>query len=238
VNDGAAARNQYNAMGDAYESVNDGPWNSLYERPATIALLGDVHGKRVLDVGCGPGAMIEWFVANGASVSACDVSEEMVRIAQTRSAGQAHVFVADLTAPLSTLGDGSFDAVNASLVLHYLEHWEPILLEFRRVLAPGGAVVFSTHHPAMDWEASPDNYFAKIRVTNTMKANGREYPVTAWRRPLTSMTEAIAAAGFVIERLVEPEPMAELASVDPRADNLIRTRPRFLFFRLRHSGRP
>ena len=87
--------------------------------------------------------------------------------------------------------------------------------------------------PAMDWEASPNDYFAKIQVTNTMKANGREYPVTPWRRPLTSMTEAIAAVGFVIERLVEPEPMAALAVVDPRADSLIRTRPRSLFFRLR-----
>jgi ubiquinone/menaquinone biosynthesis C-methylase UbiE len=48
--------------------------NSYYERPATIELLGNVHGKRVLEVGCGTGPLTEWLVAHGAAVVACDVS--------------------------------------------------------------------------------------------------------------------------------------------------------------------
>ena len=95
-------------------------------------------------------------------------------------------------------------------------------------------MVFSTHHPTMDWpEHSPEDYFAIRQITETWETESGEFDVTFWRRPLTAMTEAIAAAGFVIERLTEPEPAARLAELDPRADRLIRTQPRFLFFRLR-----
>lgn len=56
--------------------------------------------------------------------------------------------------------------------------------------------------------------------------------MTFWRRPLAAMTTAFAAAGFVIERLVEPEPLPDVRDRDPDADQLLRTEPGFLFFRL------
>ena len=56
--------------------------NSYYERPATIALLGEVSGRRVLEVGCGTGPVTEWLVEHGATVVACDVSEGWTRIAR------------------------------------------------------------------------------------------------------------------------------------------------------------
>lgn len=46
------------------------------------------------------------------------------------------------------------------------------------------------------------------------------------------MTAAIAASGFVIDLLVEPEPAPQLRDRDPGADARLRTRPAFLFFRL------
>jgi energy-converting hydrogenase Eha subunit G len=47
------------------------------------------------------------------------------------------------------------------------------------------------------------------------------------------MAESIASAGFVIERLVEPEPLSELEEWDPISYEKLRTTPSFLFFRLR-----
>ena len=44
--------------------------NRYYERPATMALLGDISGKRVLEVGCGTGPLTEWLVDRGAAVVA------------------------------------------------------------------------------------------------------------------------------------------------------------------------
>jgi ubiquinone/menaquinone biosynthesis C-methylase UbiE len=205
-------------MGTAYGIANDeDSFNAYYERPGTISLLGDVTGLRVLDAGCGPGALSKWLVDNGATVTAMDVSPEMVRLARQRMGDRARILTADLAEPLTFLADASADLVVASLVLHYVADWAAPLAEFRRVLTPGGAVVFSTHHPAMDWQLhSRDDYF----------------DVTFWRRPLTAITAAISGAGFVIDRLVEPEPSPELRQRDPQSYDKIRSRPTFLFFRL------
>jgi ubiquinone/menaquinone biosynthesis C-methylase UbiE len=89
--------------------------------------------------------------------------------------------------------------------------WHAVLGEFRRVLKPDGAVVFSTHHPAMDWQLhTPEDYFAVEQVTETWTKGSAQFQVSFWRRPLTAMAEAIASAGFVIERLAESAPLASM----------------------------
>jgi ubiquinone/menaquinone biosynthesis C-methylase UbiE len=234
MREGQRAASQYDAMGAAYQAANDeGPFNAYYERPATIALIGDVAGQRVLEAGCGPGSLTAWLADNGASVTAMDVSPEMVRLAAGRLGGRARILTADLTQPLDFAADASADLVVASLVLHYLADWTGPLAEFYRVLEPDGVVVFSTHHPAMDWQLhSRDDYFRILQVTETWDKGGQPYEVTFWRRPLTAMTAAISSAGFVIDKLVEPAPLPSLQRHDPGAYDKIRTGPRFLFFRL------
>jgi ubiquinone/menaquinone biosynthesis C-methylase UbiE len=233
VRDGDIAARQYDAMSAAYRVNNEErAFNAYYERPATIALLGDVTGLRVLEAGCGPGVLTEWLAGHGAAVTAVDVSPEMVRLAQDRVGARALVRNADLAEPLD-VADASVDLIVASLVLHYLADWDGPLAEFHRVLTPGGAVVFSTHHPAMDWQLhSPADYFATKQVTESWQLGAAAFEVTFWRRPLTAITEAISRAGFVIDRMVEPEPRPELRQVDPDAYHRLRTRPAFLFFRL------
>jgi ubiquinone/menaquinone biosynthesis C-methylase UbiE len=235
VTDGERAARQYDAMAEDYATDNDtGSYNAFYERPAMISLLGDVTGLRVLEIGCGAGPLTSWLVDNGATVSAMDVSPEMLRLARHRVGDRATFVVADLEHPLSFASDGDFDLVVASLVLHYVKDWEAVLGEFARALRAGGEVVFSTHHPTMDWRIhSFDDYFAVAQVTETWAKGSGEYEVTFWRRPLTAMTEAISAAGFGIVRLVEPQPLPELQSRDPAAYGVLSTEPRFLFFRLR-----
>jgi SAM-dependent methyltransferase len=239
--DGNLAASQYDALGTAYQAANnDGPFNAYYERPATIALIGNVTGLRVLEAGCGPGALTTWLADSGASVTAMDVSPEMVRLATDRLGDRARILKADLAQPLDFAADASADLVVASLVMHYLADWTRPLAEFYRVLEPDGAVVFSTHHPTMDWQQhSRDDYFKVLHVTETWHKDGQSYDVTFWRRPLTAITAAISNAGFVIDRLVEPAPLPSLQQHDPEAYDKIRTRPRFLFFRLvKRSGGP
>ncbi|MFA5884036.1 MAG: class I SAM-dependent methyltransferase [Acidimicrobiia bacterium] len=54
-----------------------------------VSLLGDVAGCRVLEIGCGAGPLTAWLVDHGATVTAMDVSPEMLRLAQQRVGGSA-----------------------------------------------------------------------------------------------------------------------------------------------------
>lgn len=224
----------YDSMGRRYAAESStSTWNVCYERPATRILMGEVSGKRVLDAGCGPGILTETLVGAGAVVTGFDVSGEMTRLARERLGERAQILQADLHDPLAFVGSGSVDILVASLVLHYLEDWTLVMREFRRVLAPNGKIIFSTHHPAWDWQIhSRDNYFAVKRITETWMVDNAPFEVNYWRRPLTAMVQPIIAAGLVIDSLVEPDPTGEMATIDHARNHLLRTAPRFLFFRL------
>lgn len=226
---------QYDAMAADYAASNDGhAYNAYYERPAMIAMLGDVAGKRVLEAGCGSGMLASWLAGHGATVPGFDGSLEMAALARERLGAGAAIHVADLARPLTFAAARSFDLVTACLVLHYVRDWAAVFREFRRVLAPGGRVVFSTHHPFMDWQLDgPADYFAARQITETWRKGNGQYEVTFWRRPLSVMFEEIQVGGFTVDDLAEPAPRPELESISPSDYRTLTTRPRFLFFRLR-----
>src|SRR5688572_10874590 len=124
----------YEELADSYAAAIDTkPHNAFYERPATLALLPDVEGKRILDAGCGPGVYSEWLLSRGAEVVAVDASPRMVALAKDRTSGRAHLRVADLNAPLDFLESASFDVVLSPLVLEYVHDWRATFGEFHRV---------------------------------------------------------------------------------------------------------
>jgi SAM-dependent methyltransferase len=242
MTDGQRTAAQYDAMARPYAEQNTAnAANAMYERPATMTLLSelDLSGKQVLEAGCGAGVLTQWLLERGAEVTALDASAEMLALARARVGGGDHVTIRqhDLHEPLGFVSEAAFDVVVASLVLHYLRDWEPLLTEFRRVLVPGGRVVFSTHHPSWDWRNhTPDDYFAKLQVSETWIRAGQPFEVTFWRRPLRDMTAAIRASGLAIEQMTEPDPLPELADCDPEAYRELTTNPFFLFFVLRAPG--
>ena len=200
---------QYDEMAADHAASNaEDAYNAYYERPAMIAMLSDVAGRRVLNAGCGSGALAAWLAENGATVTAFDGSGEMAALARRRLGEDADIHVADLARPLTFAPNQTFDLVAASLVLHYVRDWVAVFREFRRVLAPGGAVVFSTHHPFMDWQLDGvADYFGTRQITETWRKGNGEYEVTFWRRPLSVMFEDIRAGGFTVDELAEPAPL-------------------------------
>src|SRR6202044_923655 len=140
---GQAAANDYDSFAEAYSAENEASlFNAYYERPATLALAGDVAGRRVLDAGCGSGPLFAALRDRGAIVTGFDSSTGMLEQARQRLGDDADLQVAALGSPLP-FPDGAFDDVIAALVLHYLEDWEPALAELRRVLKPGGRLIAS-----------------------------------------------------------------------------------------------
>jgi magnesium-protoporphyrin O-methyltransferase len=90
---------------------------------ATIDLLGDVSGQRILDAGCGPGAYAVYLWRHGARVTGIDVSERMIEAARANAeAAGWHDAEADLrVGDVSELAAGEpYDAVIAIGVFDYL----------------------------------------------------------------------------------------------------------------------
>ncbi|MBN3566572.1 class I SAM-dependent methyltransferase [Burkholderia cenocepacia] len=213
--------------------------NALYERPASIALLGDVAGLTVLDAGCGPGICSAHLAGHGATVHAFDVTPEMVALARTRCAGlPVDVREGDLEAPLAWLPDASVDKVLCSLALDYVRDLAPTLREFRRVARPGGTLVFSMAHPMRDWmderTRGDGTYFDTSRFGFHWSGFGEPKPyVEAWRRPLADILNAVADGGWRLERFVEPQPLPEMKAVSERLHAELSLAPAFLCIRAR-----
>ena len=201
--------------------------NAAYERPAIRALLGDVRGLDVLDAGCAAGEHAAWLVEAGATVVALDASAAMIALTRARLGSRAKAVRADLAEPLPFAAD-SFDVVLSSLTLHYLEKWQPTLREFARVLRARGRLVISTHHPYLTLDAVA-SYHDVALVEETWSGFGDEaVPVRFYHRPFARMVDDLAATGFRLTALREPQPSAQADARDPALARQLRTRPQFV----------
>ena len=228
------ALDAYEALAEAYAAVVDTkPHNAYYERPATLSLLPEVGGKRVLDAGCGPGVYSEWLIKHGAEVLALDASPGMVELARRRLGGAADVRQADLGGPLAFLDDSSFDVVLSPLVLDYIEDWRAPFAEFYRVLRPAGHFVFSVTHPFFDhlYYKSNDYFETELVGCEWKGFKPLRVHVPSFRRSLGAALGPLAEAGFRIEKVLEPRPTEEFKEADPKDYEELSRLPCFLCIR-------
>jgi SAM-dependent methyltransferase len=225
--------NDYDSFAEAYTASNETNLiNAYYERPAMLALAGNVAGRRILDAGCGSGPLFAALRDRGAIVTGIDKSAGMLKLARRRLGDDADLRGADLGGPLP-FPDGSFDDVTASLVLHYLEDWGPALGELRRVLKPGGRLIASVDHPFVTnmlhrEEGRDPDYFATYRYAEEWTVGGQSALMSFWARPLHAMIDAFIAAGFRI--LVVSEPAAAPDTPRELLPDEFGDNPRFLCF--------
>jgi SAM-dependent methyltransferase len=210
--DAVGDRPQYVAFADEFrEHADRGLYNAHYDRPACLSLLGDVRGCVVLDAACGPGLYADELNRRGAHVIGFDQSPRMVELSR-RSVPAGEFRVHDLSRPLDWLADGSVDRVLFALALEYVDDRVSALRELRRVLRRDGALVMSRQHPTGEWMRHGGNYFQTRVIEETWS---RGWQVRYWLTPLEQTCEELREAGFLIERLLEPRPTAEAASLDP-----------------------
>ena len=107
--------------------------------PRFADLAGIHDGQRVLDVGCGPGALTAELVnrVGAASVSAVEPSDSFAAAVRERLPG---VEVRQSAAEQLPFPDGTFDAALAQLVIHVMADPVQGLREMHRVTRPGGTV--------------------------------------------------------------------------------------------------
>jgi SAM-dependent methyltransferase len=135
-------------------------------RPA-LARLGDVGGRRVLDLGCGHGMMAIVLARRGARVLACDLSPGYLDEARLRArANGVELLLACAEGERLPFADASFDLIWGNAVLHHLD-LECAGPELRRVLVPGGRAVCCEpwgENPALRWARRRLPYPGKDRT--------------------------------------------------------------------------
>ncbi len=203
------------------------------EWPALRALLPDLAGKRLLDLGCGFGWFARWAVEQGAaSVLGVDLSESMLARARAETADPRLRY---LRADLETLElrKESFDVAHSSLALHYVEDFGRLIGEVSRALVAGGHFVFSIEHPIYMASTKPgwlaredggrtwpvDHYAIEgARVTDWLMKGVRKQ-----HRTLGTTLNALIDAGLAVRRVVEWSPTPQQVAAQPSlADELER----------------
>ena len=215
----------YNSIAQRYAAkIDERPWNALYERPATLALLPDVNGKDVLDARCGHGWYADWLERKGARVVAVDRSRDMVTLTRERLGGRARVIHGDVSDLRDALASGSFYIILSADL-------SKTFLEWPRLLRPRGTLVFSTHHPVHEKRIPDPGYLCAELIEE--KWDWLEERMRYFQRPLRDLTEPLSAAKFLIERMSEPTPSEALKSRDPQGYEQLSRVPAFIFVRAR-----
>ena len=170
-------------------------YNEMLEMPTTLRLLGNIKGKRILDLGCGPGIYAKILFQKGALIKGTDISDKEVEIAR-RENPQIEFSIGN--AENMIYQNGEFDIVLATLVLEYFKDWSKILREIRRVLKKKGLFIFSMGNPVSNC----------IRINSKKRAElRREYFKEAktkskwWRR--VYMTWYHKTYGTIIRLLIK-----------------------------------
>ena len=216
-----ASRGWWDADADSYQREHgdflgdvDLVWCPEGLREADARLLGEVRGRRVLELGCGAAAAARWLARQGADVVAMDLSGGMLRhaaLAAESSGVRVPLVQADaLALPFS---DGSFEIVCTAFgAVPFVADSAGVMREAHRVLRPGGRWVFSITHP-MRWIFLDDpgegglvavhSYFDR-RPYVEQDADGVPTYVEQ-HRTLGDRVRELVAAGFVLRDLIEPE---------------------------------
>jgi SAM-dependent methyltransferase len=140
-----AAAPAYLAEHEADLGEVDFLWGPEGLREDGARLLGDVAGRRVLEIGCGSAPCSRWLVQQGADVVAFDLSAGMLaRAAELNRSTGIDVPLVQADAAALPLADASFDVVLYRLVLHHIAFQGPLapcFEEAARLLRPGGVLV-------------------------------------------------------------------------------------------------
>ena len=216
--------------------------------PAMFEVLGDINGKRILDLACGEGYTTRVMAQKGAVVSGVDFSEKMIEYAVECERKDAlgiiyHVADAD---DLNFFEDNTFDIVTCFMALQDIENYCGAVKEVSRVLKRRGKFVFVIPHPCFErrvihgtviggWEyrkgteksGSPlyykvDKYFdtGSYTISWDMERLTYHFETTAFHRTLTDYADALWKAGLLISRLIEPRPTEKGLLNHPMSENL------------------
>lgn len=177
-----------------------------------LKLLGNVKGKKILEIGCGGGQCSIAFAKQGAKCTGLDLSKEQLKHAE-ELAKKERVSVKFLKHDIQTLKgikSKNYDIVFSAFALQYVPDLTKCFREVYRVLKKGSIFVFSFDHPFYSTLSTETfnviqnyNKSGKIEETETWP-DCSKHKFVAYRRKVSDIFDSILKAGFSIEKIIEP----------------------------------
>ena len=202
--------------------------------------LGDVSGKRVIDIGCGEGRFTRLLAERGARVTGIDLTEPLLDRARRLAVADETYLLTDAET-LDGIEPDSFDFAVSYIVLVDLHDYRASIKAAYRVLRPGGAFIVCNVHPMR--MTTPQGWITQggrklfYPLDNYTREGPREF--TWWgrnflnmHRTLSSYVSAFLDAGFTLAALHEPTPSPEQLERNPTFDDEYRA-PNFIIYHLR-----
>ena len=200
----------------------EGTYQSEVILPNLLRRLGDVKGRKILDLACGQGFFSYEFCCRGAHVTGVDISAELIKIAKKRISPKMNAHLEFVTAPADKIPfvpDHSIDRVTIILALQNIENVKGVLSECSRVLKADGTLHLVLNHPAFrvpkasDWgwdDANKtqyrriDRYLSETKVPIQMHPGDRPEEMTiSFHRPLQTFFKQFEKSGFCVAGLEE-----------------------------------
>lgn len=188
--------------------------------PTVLQLLELQSGERLLDVGCGTGALAPYVSRLGARYIGIDSSRRLIAFARRHHSEQGRFLIADATQPdlLGSIEAGEFDAVTFLLSIQDIEPLEAVVRNAAGALRTGGRAVLLMTHPCFriprqsgwGWDEQRrlrfrriDRYLTPLTVPMKQYLGGRRGATRSYHRPLQQYVDALADHGLWIDRLRE-----------------------------------
>jgi SAM-dependent methyltransferase len=202
------------------------------------ALLPNLDGKRLLDLGCGFGWHCRYARQQGArSVIGVDLSQNMLARARDTTDDPEIEYRRTAIEDLDFRAD-EFDVVISSLALHYVERFDLVCQNIYQCLTSGGQLVISVEHPVFtalagqEWCCGPKGERLHWPLDDYQKEGRRHTQwmagdVVKYHRTVSTYVNTLIDSGFRISKLLEPQPRPEMLIEQPDLKDDCR-RPAFL----------
>jgi ubiquinone/menaquinone biosynthesis C-methylase UbiE len=215
-----AIRLGWDEMSESYQmetriSLDDVHYSPLCPGERELGIIGDVRGKRTLELACGAAqnsiALAKW----GADTTAIDMSRQQLAKACELAAREGvalNLMQCDIEC-LAMLKDECFDLVISCFGMEFLPDPASSLSESYRLLRDNGLLVIGTVHPltAFEWDADEEalcvtDYFnPPVEVWDEPTHDASQNGLTFFRT-VSEMFALLTGAGFQVEQVVEPTP--------------------------------